>query len=324
MKMKTMAAILFVVLSGVCGMAATQALNPELRIYLPREITIETQTPTLADVAIVRGSDTLTEQAGKIALGRLCTADQDLLITRDVILSRLACSGIDTDKVTLTGAKEVNVTRNHQQIDGNKFATAATLFLNNHLPDKSICKITPVRLPNAAVITENSEATSLKSQLISYRGNQCKVRTTVISDRAEITSRDTVFLCRYQTRKIVATTPIAKGQMLNPDNIRIENAVSNSPQPAGWSAPYGQVARRTFSTGAEIQSHLVASPTPEVLLKRNQAVAIVINCPGFVATASGTALQDGATGQLIKVKNTDSQKIIMAKVMDNGTVEPVF
>lgn len=324
MKMKTIAAILFVIVSSVCGAAADQTLNPELRIYLPRTITIESQTPTLADVAIFRGSDALTAQAGEVTLGRLCTADQNLVITREIILSRLACSGIDTDNVILTGAEEVTVSRSHQQIDGQKFAEAATEFVKNNLPDKSICEIVPVRLPNSLIISGSGDAVTFKCWVVSYRGNQCKVQTTAVCDGKQVGTRETVFLCGYQTQKIVATAPIAKGQVISQDNVKIEAAVSNSPQPADWAVPYGQIAKRSFDTGAEIQPHMVASPAPEVMLKRNQTVAIVISRPGFVATAAGTALEEGAAGQLIKVKNTDSQKIIMAKVMDDGTVEPVF
>jgi flagella basal body P-ring formation protein FlgA len=36
----------------------------------------------------------------------------------------------------------------------------------------------------------------------------------------------------------------------------------------------------------------------------------------------GIAMQDGRAGDYIKVRNTDSQRIILAKIKEDGTVEP--
>jgi len=46
--------------------------------------------------------------------------------------------------------------------------------------------------------------------------------------------------------------------------------------------------------------------------------------PTFVITSQGSAMQDGRTGDYIKVRNIDSKKIVTAKVMFDGTVEPVY
>ena len=69
---------------------------------------------------------------------------------------------------------------------------------------------------------------------------------------------------------------------------------------------------------------MITSPRPEVILKRNQSVTIRIESAGFVATAVGKVLQDGISGEYIKVQNIDSKIILTAKVNDDGTVEPVF
>jgi flagella basal body P-ring formation protein FlgA len=41
-------------------------------------------------------------------------------------------------------------------------------------------------------------------------------------------------------------------------------------------------------------------------------------------TATGKAMEKGRLGECIKVKNIDSQRVILAKVNEDGTVEPVF
>jgi flagella basal body P-ring formation protein FlgA len=53
-------------------------------------------------------------------------------------------------------------------------------------------------------------------------------------------------------------------------------------------------------------------------------VVIRIEKPGFLITAVGKAMQDGKAGEYIKVRNADSQRIILARINADGSVEPVL
>ncbi|TFG49254.1 MAG: hypothetical protein E4H40_03275, partial [Candidatus Brocadiia bacterium] len=69
------------------------------------------------------------------------------------------------------------------------------------------------------------------------------------------------------------------------------------------------------------------NPKQQVVVKREQSVRVKIDRPGIIATANGTAMQDGKVGDFIKVKmqiTKDSQRVIFAKVLEDGTMEPVF
>jgi flagella basal body P-ring formation protein FlgA len=41
-------------------------------------------------------------------------------------------------------------------------------------------------------------------------------------------------------------------------------------------------------------------------------------------TAVGKTMQDGRAGDYIKVRNADSQRIILARISEDGSVEPVL
>jgi flagella basal body P-ring formation protein FlgA len=51
---------------------------------------------------------------------------------------------------------------------------------------------------------------------------------------------------------------------------------------------------------------------------------IQVKQPGLAITAMGEALQDGRTNEYIKVRNVDSQKTLLARVNQDGTVEPIY
>ena len=69
---------------------------------------------------------------------------------------------------------------------------------------------------------------------------------------------------------------------------------------------------------------MAKTPKPPVVIERNQTVVIRIDRAGLVVTAMGKAMQQGKLGENIKVRNVDSQRVILAKVNEDGTVEPVL
>jgi flagella basal body P-ring formation protein FlgA len=305
--------------------AQTKQKKETLEIYLPREITVEGSSPELGQVAIIRGSETLSGRAKSIGLGYLAAPDQHVVINRNIVLSRLACNGIAASDVTLKGAQETVIKRRHQCITSNQIVEEATVFLKNNLPDASICQLKAIRTPGDLILPGTIDTIKLTCRLVpNSMRNQCKVQVAVFDGNQEVGRQDVVFGFRYQCRKVVAKTPIAKGELINSENTTIENGISNYPEPAQWVAPYGQIATRSLPADTVITANMVSIPKPEVLLKRNQSVAIKIENAGLIATATGKTLQDGVVGEYIKVQNIDSKIIIMAKVNEDGTVEPVF
>jgi len=91
------------------GSAAEHAKTGELRIYLPRAIIIEDNTPSLGQIGIIRGDESLVAKAGKIVLGRISMPGQEVTLDRRMLLSRLACNGIPASKIKLSGAEKVKV-----------------------------------------------------------------------------------------------------------------------------------------------------------------------------------------------------------------------
>ena len=326
MKNRTVNSILAVfLLISVVSMADTEQTVPALRIYLPREITIEGDVPNLGQVAIIRGEERLTAKAGEVTLGRISVPGQKIIIDRSIVLSRLACSGIDVSAVTLTGAEKIMVSRQYQIIKGDEFVEKASAFLKMNPPDASICQWNPIRIPKDFIlpgITKDPQLSPcfIKSGIV----NQAKVRIAVFSNNKEIAARQVTFGLKYNCRKLVTQVDIPGGAVITPKNVKIEKTVSNYPEPANWAVPYGFVAKRLLPAKTVIRRGMVGPVKPKLLLKRNQNVIIKVDRLGLVITAIGKAMQDGRVGEYIKVRNVDSNRIILARVNEDQSVEPVF
>ncbi|MCX5633265.1 MAG: flagellar basal body P-ring formation chaperone FlgA [Phycisphaerae bacterium] len=326
MKNMTISIILTVFLLIPAGSNAnTEQSSSALQIYLPREVTIESNAPNLGQVAIIRGDELLTAKAEKVALGCISAPGQKITVDRAIILSRLACSGIPASQVTLTGAEQITVFQQYQIIKGDEFVEKALVFLKNNPPAVSICQYNPIRTPQDLILSETSEDIRLSPCLANSNiKNQAKVLVSVFSGDKEIGAREVMFFLKYNCRRAVALIDIPQGAVISPENAKVENTASNNPEPANWIAPYGFIANRQLSANTVISADMVSPVKPQILLKRNQTVIIKFDRLGLLVTAIGRALQDGQVGEYIKVQNVDSQRVIMAKVNEDGSVEPVF
>ncbi len=297
----------------------------QLRVHLPREIAIEGDTISLGQVTVLMGEESLVAKASEISLGRISVPGQEIVLERPMVLSRLACNGIMASDVTLTGAERVVVTQKHRIIESGELVERALDFVRKNLPAGSVCEPEPIRVVADLVVPEGCEDIKLSPRLAAGGGrNRAKVEMVVVADGEEVDVREVAFRIRYDYRRAVALVDIAAGEVITPENVKIEKGLSNRPEPADWQAPYGLIARRRISAGDVLGAHTVRRRKPVVVVERNQAVMVRLERPGLLVTAMGKAMEDGAVGEYVKVRNLDSQRIILARVNEDGTVEPVL
>ncbi len=318
-----------VALSAVAG-AATVAVNDpaddtRLQVHLPREVTVEGNQLSLEQISVIRGSAPLVGKAGQVLLGRFSAPGQKLVLDRPTILSRLASCGIAADQVRLTGADSVTVRRQQQIIEVEDFVEIGRQFLGQLTSSHSVCEIVAVTRPKDLVLSNQPQDVQLRPQLVrgAVRGH-VTVRVHVTADGQDVGTRDVSFRLKYRTHRVVAAVQIAEGTALTPENVTIDAVASDQAEPSGWKPPYGLVATRTVAAGAEILDTMLSSAPTSVQVRRNETVLIRIERPGILVTAMGTSLQDGRMGELVKVRNADSSRVILCKIMPDGSVEPAL
>ena len=204
MKNKKYSITLILLLSISCHCLA-QKQKETLKIYLPREITIEDNHPTLGQISILRGNDTLIEEVSNIGFGHLATPEHTIIVDRNTVLSRLACNGISASQITLTGSEQTIVKQKHQLIKGDVLAEKALAFLKNNLPDPSICEINSIDTPDDLILPNISENIKFICQLGHNNSqNQQEVLISVFQDETEVGKYKVLFRFKFQSRKAIA------------------------------------------------------------------------------------------------------------------------
>ena len=292
---------------------------------MPRTVALELSTLKLGDISVIRGDPSLSETASQIKLGRIFVPNQRVVVNRNTILSRLTTHGISGSQVVLSGAKQVAVQRSSQTIKGTDLVDMAQSFLHKHYACPCEFVATPLRAPKDILIEQKATNIQLVPRLI--RGaspSSVKVQITVTYGIKKQAQQEIPFRLQYQCRTARAIQDIARGTVISQENVKIEKHLSHRPPAANWKAPWGLIAQRPIPINSKIQRNMVSAPVEPLALKRNDMVVIRIERPGFVITATGQALADARGGSIVKIKNIDSKRIILCKVRDDGTVEPVF
>jgi len=313
------------ILAAIPAASPQEPNNPNLEIYLPRNATIKDHQVNLGQIAIIRGPETLAAKAKILTLGQLSTPTQIITIDRKMLLSRLACSGIPTHLIQLTGAKKTIVKKQNQIVSAEQLVNRAQRFLDENPSTASIAQYSLLRSPEDLILPPTPGSVTLSARLTeSPAPNRANVRIIAMADEKPLADCDVLFRLRFNQTTAVTTADISAGTTISPDNVKIVRKLADYPPQTNWSYPYGLVARRPLPANTTLRSNMLTPAQPALVVNRDQTVIIKIQRPGLLVTAVGKALEKGRVGQFIKVQNIDSRKKILAKVNEDATVQPAF
>jgi len=122
----------------------------------------------------------------------------------------------------------------------------------------------------------------------------------------------------------VFPTPVATiypGVAIRDVMIEDKAVTSVNPLDAGFAAAkemlIGMVAKRTLLPGKPIPLAAIDAPR---LIHIGATVRIIFEEAGLVIVAFGSALQPGAVGELIRVRNQDSGLVVSGRVQADGSI----
>ena len=120
---------------------------------------------------------------------------------------------------------------------------------------------------------------------------------------------------------VVSDMPIAKGTHLTTSDLRLELADVSLLYTGYFKSMTeleGFVARRPIPAEQIMSPALV---DPAKMVNRGEKVMIIAEGPGISIRASGKAMEDGAYGELIRVKNTNSNKVVEGRITAPGLIK---
>lgn len=144
------------------------------------------------------------------------------------------------------------------------------------------------------------------------------------SVRCEGLQRPTIYIVRGAifAKVWVAALAIPTGKLLARDDVTLEerNWAKTPDAITDLAQLEGRTSRRAMKPGQIVRKRYLKGGES---VKRGQDVRIVARHAQVEVSSAGTALEDGMTGETIRVRNTRTGRIIAARIAGPGTVEPL-
>ena len=122
------------------------------------------------------------------------------------------------------------------------------------------------------------------------------------------------------THVIVTTQPLAKGHKIKESDLMLLRSDITSLRSSYFSRKQGitnHITKRRLNRGTIISPKHLTKP---ILIKKGDTVSIIAKSDGFQIHMKGIAQHNASKGELIRVKNSTSKKIIQGIAVNSQTV----
>jgi flagella basal body P-ring formation protein FlgA len=314
------------VLLALLAASVAQAAAP-VTIAVRSEACVRGERITLADVAEMTGEASQMARLGAIDLGAAPPAGAARDVARQFLQFRLDQERVDPNSVEWAGQAQTRVTRAANLLPGTAIAKAAVDQIRKTLPwpdEDLVVEVT--RAPNdLALLGSTDDLAYTVSAPAGQRFLGAVPVSVTIRRGDEAVGRASVLLeVRVFQRLVVAQRRIAPGERLTGDLLRLqrtEMTTATTDAIPDLAQVVGQEARQDIPAFAIVTRRMLGAPR---IVRRGAVVTLLAEAPRMRITARGIAEQDGAAGQFISVRNVDSEKTVIGRILDAQRVQVPF
>lgn len=126
---------------------------------------------------------------------------------------------------------------------------------------------------------------------------------------------------RISASVAITATPVAANEVLTDANVTVgQRDITSITDPVVSPIDaVGQTSRRSLRAGDVLRNSSLSAP---ILVKRGDAVVMIARQDGIEVSTAGEALDTGAKGALVRVRNASSGQVVRMRVSAPGMVEP--
>jgi flagella basal body P-ring formation protein FlgA len=283
----------------------------------------------VGDVATLEGgSAELRQRIARLDLSDPPRPGQRVQVSRAQVLFRIRLAGIETQRFRVEGPDRVSVILGHCKLSEEEVVQAAKSFLEQRLPwNKQDVTIEAQPLYASLETSGARDQIRLQPELPATGTLLGRVRVNVVLTlNGERQSEVPVYFeVKLHLNVAVATRRIEHGEPLGENNVRYERMAidGQSGYLTDADALAGRRAKRVLAAGQIIPSADAEVPAAEapIVVKQRDLVKLVARTGPLILTTLGESLQDGHSGDVIRVRNVDSGRVVQGKVVGAALIE---
>ncbi len=303
-------------------------LADKIEISLLDRVTLNEKTLTFRDLATVTGNNIdMVNKINDIKLGSTPWPNSTRKIGVDFMKMRLKFSNVKISDVVFKNAKSVTVSVESTKITGIEIAQKAKEYLISVLSeaDKETT-IELLRLPFDQWIPRKRSEIDFDISLVDSskdRGN-IDLIVSATSNSVSLFRVPVNFKVRVFEYVAISKKRIGRHHNLSRENTFMDKRETTKIRGITFSSMenlIGNMTTRVVRPNTILTEGIVEIP-PTV--RQGSLIKLFIEARGFKIVTKGLAQQTGYTGEVIKVKNLDSKKMIYGKIIDSDKVQIIF
>jgi len=286
-------------------------------VLLKEEANVSKDEVLLKDIADIKAPSLALKVLSQVPIRESPPLCRSYLITKrevvDSIVRYLQENGISFSKIEVKGSQVVKVIRPCYLVDGEFFKEKVKEFFKKNYPELVVISVPSLslRLP--------FKDYDLKVSLVSLGRNYARVVYKIVHDGQVYRKFWLNVRIDRKVKVVVAKTPIPRGTLIKGSMVELSQVPSLKARGAlsNLKEVVGKVLKRDILPGEVIRERDLA---PNFLVKKGQPVRVIyVNGPIHIELL-GVSLENGAAGNIIKVKNLSTGKVLRCKVLENGSV----
>ncbi|MBX3436461.1 MAG: flagellar basal body P-ring formation protein FlgA [Planctomycetaceae bacterium] len=326
----------------ICPIAVAGDL---LRIHLEETDVVTDRVVKICDVGRVTGENAeAVHEIGEVDLVKLAEDGTPVVIDRHQLIARLLLAGYDGRDVAITGARSVRVryegkvaatpvvvaqsTSEIEVVAMEAAAQAALATCFGVTPDAVEARLaTPLKIPRpdaSRPVTVDAIAPSNPT----LGRTRLTLRVFIGGELHQVASG--VFDVRLRQQVVLASATLPVGTVLNASNVTYQErwATRRNYVPQHHKLPEWRV-RRPIQAGETITSDdlvpVEAADQNPIVIRARDIVQLVARGKGINATVrAAEALDAGRVGDKIRIRNMESQRIVVGEVVSSEEVQVRF
>ncbi len=300
----------------------------KIEINLMNKVALEDDVITIKDISSVTGDDTdLVNKVKSIAIGNAPGANSERRIDLSFIRMRLKSSNVNIKDVTFTNTKSVLVSVESTKIKGLEIAQKAKEYLLDFLPmDERETTVELGRIPADQWVPRRRDKIDFFITLVDTNKDRGKIELVVsASSNSKLFFKVPVYF-NVRVFEFVAITKRKMGrkQQLTKESVFIARRDTTRMRGMAFSS-FDDL--KGMTTTASVPAHTILTDymveTPPTI-KQGTIVKLIVKKSGFKIVTKGLAQQTGYKGEVIKVKNLNSKKMLYGKIMNSDSVHVIF
>jgi len=286
-------------------------------IELKSKVTVNSNYVNLGDIAHIKGSNFEKKLLSEIKIGNIGICSRRTLSKEEIakrIANFLRKNGVSFREIRIKGADYTTIKSLCVEIDKEHIRKLVEDFIKKNYSEYEVISVPglSVKLPTnnykeKLILDSLSDRYARFIYEIYANGNQFKKFWIPVRIEKKV-------------KVVVAVKPIPRGSKIDPQDVAVRE-VRKSRARGGTDnlkAIVGATTRRDILPGEVIKERDI---TPNFAVRKNFPVKVVYKKGSLRIELLGIANQDGLIGDIIKVRNPSTGKVILCRVIGNGLVE---